>query len=224
MAYQNIVNLADASPVEIDTELARIHGDILRVTAQHAYIVDHVLSHAGLRHYRGNGRYDVTGTFRDGVARLNAYLETYAAWVASNYNEAFRVKPLSNFACTPDAEELARLVEEESDLTAKRYELWAEANQLEAEYRRRPWSRYHLVTSSAGHIHSSTHCQTCRITTEYGWLPDMSGQSEAEAMATLGPNAEALCTVCFPSAPVSGKATITKAKAAKLSAGAVAQP
>jgi hypothetical protein len=76
------------------------------------------------------------------------------------------------------------------------------------------WSRFFLVTSSAGHIHSSMSCSTCRPTTAYGWMPELSGKSEEEAVSTLGP---ALCSVCFPSAPVDyvgGK--ITKAQAGKL--------
>ena len=34
------------------------------------------------------------------------------------------------------------------------------------------WSRFFLVTSSTGHVHSSTSCSTCRPTTTYGWLPE----------------------------------------------------
>ena len=79
------------------------------------------------------------------------------------------------------------------------------------------WSRFFLVTSSAGHIHSSMHCSTCRPTTRYGWLPQYSGKDEDEAVTELGPT---LCTVCFPSAPIEwteGK-KLTKAQAEKLAA------
>jgi len=69
---------------------------------------------------------------------------------------------------------------------------------LDDEFARRPWSRFFLVTSSDGHIHSSMSCQTCRWSTTFGWLPELSGQTEADAVALRGP---ALCTVCFPSAP-----------------------
>jgi hypothetical protein len=61
------------------------------------------------------------------------------------------------------------------------------------------WSRFFLVTSSQGHIHSSMHCSTCRPTTRYGWLPNHSGKIEAVVVNELGP---ALCSVCFPSAPI----------------------
>jgi hypothetical protein len=78
------------------------------------------------------------------------------------------------------------------------------------------WSRFFLVTSSAGHVHSSTGCHTCRYSTTYGWMPELSGKTEAEAVAKLGP---ALCSMCFPTAPVAHQGgKITKAAAVKLAA------
>lgn len=65
--------------------------------------------------------------------------------------------------------------------------------------RRGGWSRFFVVRASGGHIHSSLHCQTCRPTTDLGWLPQMSGRTEADAVAEEGP---LLCTVCYPSAPL----------------------
>jgi hypothetical protein len=61
------------------------------------------------------------------------------------------------------------------------------------------WSRFFLVTSSKGHIHSSMNCSTCQWTTTYGWLPDVSGLDEEAAVDAHG---ALLCTFCFPSAPV----------------------
>ena len=77
------------------------------------------------------------------------------------------------------------------------------------------WSRFWLVTSSAGHVHSSTSCSTCYSTTGFAPYPDLAACDEVEAVAILG---ETLCSVCFPSAPVeytTGK-KITKAVAKKL--------
>lgn len=59
------------------------------------------------------------------------------------------------------------------------------------------WSRFFVV--QGGHIHSSTMCHSLRITTRIGWLPDLSGESEADAVAAYG---TVLCSKCFPSAPV----------------------
>lgn len=76
------------------------------------------------------------------------------------------------------------------------------------------WARYFLVTSSAGHVHSSMGCSTCNSRTTYAPVVALSESTEAEAVEMLG---ETLCTVCFPSAPVSGRpGKITKAAAAKL--------
>lgn len=61
------------------------------------------------------------------------------------------------------------------------------------------WSRFFIVPG--GHIHSSTACHTLHITTQIGWLPELSGESEAEAVAAYG---TVLCSQphCFPTAPV----------------------
>lgn len=62
------------------------------------------------------------------------------------------------------------------------------------------WTRFFLV--QGGHIHSSMSCSTCNregSLTSFGWLPELSGLTEAEAVAAHG---AILCTVCFPSAPV----------------------
>lgn len=84
----------------------------------------------------------------------------------------------------------------------------------EAESEYTGWSRFFLVTSSPGHIHSSMRCSTCRPTTQYGWLPELSGRTEEEAMKACGPT---LCTVCFPEAPVDwGEAKISKKDAERM--------
>lgn len=70
---------------------------------------------------------------------------------------------------------------------------------LEALYEEHRWSRFFLVCASNGHIHSSMSCHSCYPSTVYTWLPDLSGESEADAVAAEG---EILCTFCFPSAPV----------------------
>jgi len=61
------------------------------------------------------------------------------------------------------------------------------------------WSRFFLVTNSGGHIHRDQSCTTCFPTTQYGWLYELSGLTEAEAVEEYG---EILCSICYPSAPV----------------------
>ena len=70
---------------------------------------------------------------------------------------------------------------------------------LNAEYRRRPWSRAFLVQNTGGHVHSSMSCSTCFPTTEFAWMVAFSGKPESEIVEAAG---EAACTVCYPSAPV----------------------
>jgi hypothetical protein len=81
----------------------------------------------------------------------------------------------------------------------------AACRETEDEYDRRPWARYWLVTSSDGHIHSSRHCCTCnkgKSPTRFALAAYLSGKPVSEAVADLGP---ALCSVCFPEAPVESK-------------------
>lgn len=82
----------------------------------------------------------------------------------------------------------------------------AQNNALEAEYAKlrkiyleHRWSRFYLVAGPRGHIHSSMDCHSCYPDTEFFWLPELSGDTEDEAVAAEG---EILCTFCFPSAPV----------------------
>lgn len=59
------------------------------------------------------------------------------------------------------------------------------------------WNRYAVVPG--GHIHSNDGCFTLRWDTDVRWAYPVSGDSVAEAIATYG---EALCSHCYPDAPV----------------------
>jgi hypothetical protein len=76
---------------------------------------------------------------------------------------------------------------------------------MEAIYRRpfNRWQRFFPCTNRDGHIHASyRNCPTVRWDTAMAWRPDLSGKTVDEAVADLGP---ALCSVCFPAAPVEQK-------------------
>jgi len=78
-------------------------------------------------------------------------------------------------------------------------------SEIDREFQSRPWSRYWLVTSSDGHIHRSPDCSTCnkgRTPTGFALVPYLSGREPLEAVADLGP---ALCSRCFPEAPVESR-------------------
>ena len=92
-----------------------------------------------------------------------------------------------------------RLVPPYAEATQRVLLLDIQIEALEQVYRDNRWSRFFLVVSSDGHIHSSTRCSTCRYNTVFVWLPDLSGTDEATAVEQVG---EILCSICFPSAPV----------------------
>lgn len=62
------------------------------------------------------------------------------------------------------------------------------------------WTRFFpSVTKSQPHIHRSLTCRTLHRETVMTWAPQLSGKTDAEAVEELD---EALCSVCFPGAPV----------------------
>jgi hypothetical protein len=74
------------------------------------------------------------------------------------------------------------------------------------------WSRFFIVNNVGGHIHRTMSCSTCYPTTEFGWLPNLSGLTEADAVEEWG---GILCSVCFPSAPVEHTNGVNKKTAAE---------
>lgn len=62
-------------------------------------------------------------------------------------------------------------------------------------YRVHQWSRVYLVANDNGHVHRHTHCRTCYDTTEFHWITDLSGATDAEVIELSG---ERTCLVCFP--------------------------
>lgn len=154
------MDLATATPVEIDTALAEIYR----------------------RYYAERAKADQAARqFRDYQETLEKHREANLSW--STHTEE-------------GLERLRTRVQEHRDTASV---IMAESHPYQAEYNRRPWSRFFLVRNNGGHIHSSMGCSTCYPTTEFGWLPEVSGQTEAEAVAAHG---AILCTVCFPTAPV----------------------
>ncbi len=86
---------------------------------------------------------------------------------------------------------------------------------VEAERQYEGWSRFFIV--HGGHIHSSMRCHSCSFATQFGWLPNLSGLTEAEAVAEWG---GILCTFCFPSAPTEWTEGVNKKDADRKMAGA----
>lgn len=175
------MNLTIATPLEIDTKLAEIHNR--RQTIQNRISRAISDAHKAIGDTQNRWAKGQPWTMNHRVA-----LETCRAKAAT----AEAKKPWDSYH---PAEVIAAYDAAVADLAA----LDTEDTELDAEYRRRPWPRFFLVTSSAGHIHKDMSCSTCRPSTTFGWLPELSGKDEAAAVASEG---TILCSVCFPSAPV----------------------
>lgn len=176
------MTLTEMSPREIDTLLAEAYGK--KATAQRKVAMAFESVHYAIKdksHYVSRNRKVWATT--DAVAE-----RTLRERIASGEVEPWNVRSHESVLATLD-EHRAAVAEAVSEMET-----------YEEEFSRRGgWSRFFLVQASNGHIHSSMACSTCYPTTQFGWLPEVSGQTEAEAVANYG---AILCTVCFPSAPV----------------------
>jgi hypothetical protein len=115
----------------------------------------------------------------------------------------------SNNSCTASRAYL----DTESNYNAQAQAAFLIVREADAQWEARQWNRFFLVASSNGHIHSSTNCHTCnkgKSATQFALVPSLSGTSVEEAVATLG---AALCSVCFPDAPVEHREQVKVSKA-----------
>jgi hypothetical protein len=167
------------TPRETDEKLAVLFQEHAKLRQKRAYAVATIMNMAGARYYY-QGRQRVTDmTLEEAQAKLASDLDAYGLTERRSNGQALEDLTIADQAIYEKDQEIAAL---EDTYTG--------------------WSRFFVVTSSNGHIHSSMHCSTCYPTTTYGWLPNLSGKSQDEAIKHFGPAAEALCSVCFPDAPV----------------------
>jgi hypothetical protein len=186
---ESTVDLSDAieptrHEVMIDTEIAAAYG----VVTEKARRVDSVASQ--IRHLLPNSMRTRDSAYMviDGkievasVERLRTMFDAGEIGPKAGYNHGFY------------ADEFVKYDERKVELDA------AQADYREKNSQYEGWSRFFLVP--AGHIHSSLSCSTCNKegkSTNFGWLPDLSGLAESDAVKEHG---AILCTVCYPSAPV----------------------
>lgn len=188
-------DLTTLSPAEVDGFLASASDAAGRVEQSLEYAIDSVHRAAGDKR-QGSG-------YSQGPweMSLDDAMDMAERWALERGFESSSVKDVRQGFATLKAlsEEIARLA---------------------TEYARRGgWSRFFIVQNAGGHIHSSMNCSTCnKVTsrgwsqTKFGWLTELSGQSEEQAVAEQG---AILCTVCFPSAPVEWTNKYDLEKAAK---------
>lgn len=175
------MNIATATPVEIDTELARLDGDQHKAEAR-------LVGAWSTIHYTANDR--------------KVYSGSRTSWRMSNEDAlaAVQTQAADETHIGSDARKALASLEQATKAIAA---IVAEGDAYRAEYNRRPWTRAFLaITNSKGHVHSSMDCPTCNngiYRTQFGWQPEYSGADEATIIADAGYRA---CTVCYPNAPV----------------------
>jgi hypothetical protein len=170
------LDLSTWTPVQVDTEIARIYDlQFDNAFAQQRAVdsLEHRL-HEALGRGRREQRQAYSREFLDQVCTTEGLPE-------------YTRKGLR------DADQ--RLL----TLKMKGQDLREELAPYTAEYLSRPWTRAFLVTNVNGHVHSSMSCSTCFPTTRYEWLIELADHDESEIIAKAGSDA---CTVCYPHAPV----------------------
>lgn len=175
------MDLTTATPVEIDTVLARIMVEKNSVAMNLMHAREAIHRAADDKQVGPWGYREWSMTLADALAKVqaDAVEDPERPWVARD---------------------AAKALERYDNLLAQKAALRAEAAPLNVEFQRRGgWTRAFLATSTKGHIHSSRNCSTCYDTTTYFWFTDLSGHDEAEIVTKAGSDA---CTVCYPSAPV----------------------
>lgn len=161
-----------AHAVEVDTRIAAAFTGWVKARQQTAWQRDSVRSGAGQR--QDYSRRSWNGTLDEAIDTLTDMGDDLAVHTSYRASEI-----------------LAKLA------TLTEAQLAAEAAYVAAQDEYEGWSRFFLVVG--GHIHSTMGCHTCYPTTEFGWLPALSGLTEADAVAVYG---GVLCSICYPSAPV----------------------
>lgn len=167
--------------VEVDTALAALYERLRKVNA------DLESNKLTLARFAGVEPVYVTRNRREVRETAAELAATVAGLLADDkiagYNKDYALRTLAK----------------RETLLGERAAALAEKEPLDDEFAAKPWSRFFLVQNHGGHIHSSMFCSTCRPTTLFGWLPDLSGLTEKDAVEAHGP---LLCSVCYPTAPV----------------------
>ena len=165
-------------PMAFDTVLARLHTERDKLAQEIARATAKLHELAGDRKSYRNTRVPVWGLSDLEVGRAAQRRAAHGDLVAMNI--------------------LAQRAGEQAVLDAVNYEIQA-MNRFYSSLTK-PWTRFFpSVTKSQPHIHRSLSCHTLHATTVMIWAPQLSGRTDAEAVDKLD---EALCSVCFPDAPV----------------------
>ena len=91
------------------------------------------------------------------------------------------------------SQRIATAIETIEAETSKAWAIQAKMNKINEDHYT-GWNRFFLVQ----HLHNTMYCSSFRRNTQLGWMPEISGLSEEEAVAEYGSD---LCTKCFTTAP-----------------------
>ncbi len=180
------------TPVDIDSELARLHGEHNRHMARYNSSIKFVAGEVARRLGRG---------FSGKATRSE--VET---WVNKSAAASEAGEPVH-----PNDTGLLREYDRAMRNLADAQQVADDMTPLTDEFTRRGgWTRAFLVTNAGGHVHKDMDCHTCfapgwdnsgnyRTGTEFYWVTDLSDHTEDEIVEKAGVRA---CTACYPSAPV----------------------
>jgi hypothetical protein len=144
--------------------------------------------------------HDRIGRQNHKILEIQTRIKGYQKVIANDnppYYQSYQVK-----------EAVVSLAEWEAALSlaiARLDSLYEEARPLNDEFTRRDgWTRAFIVKNSNGHVHNTLRCGSCYPTTQFAWLPEVSGDNEQEIVDKAGSSA---CTFCYASAPVDLRST-----------------
>jgi hypothetical protein len=194
------MNLENLTPVEIDTIYVERLRALEAASRQAEIAADRVVAESGTFVVGRSGRKTVEFHVRKGCGL--------------SYGRCYPIADilphvLSLQTCLSEGLASAGAVEAHEAAQEALSEAREAVAEIDALYQASPWSRFWLVTSSDGHIHRSCYCHTCNKghrATGFALVPSLSGRETADAVVDLGP---ALCTACFPEAPVESREQVS---------------
>jgi hypothetical protein len=173
-------------PVAHDTKTAELHEQAAKIQAT-------LDAHRDKMHRMARDRKEWIGRqqyWRMTRAQVDEQLRCLVSVHGDTFDVRYGLKP---------SEALVR----EQEKVAKLAGVMLQIEEMEKVFRANRWNRFFPCLNADGHIHSSFHgCPSVRATTAMAWYPQLSGKTVEDAVAELGP---ALCSICFPLAPVEHK-------------------
>ncbi|MFD8654974.1 hypothetical protein [Streptomyces mirabilis] len=187
--------LAQMTEVEIDTELSRLWNQEAQAESKRLGLQASLHAQLGDKGRRVQGARGLIFSLSWEQVLEQALIKTRTPYVGTTEGRAVAEidGTLTNWAL----------------VSRKLEDLAAETKPYTDEYvRRGRWNRVFLAQSHDGHAHKGQNCSTCHRgenPTEFAWLIQYSGKTEAEIVADAGWRA---CTTCYPSAPVGDEETL----------------